>query len=161
MTGGFINRGSTLPSFYRGRYFGADFYGGVYSVGLVTDAAGEGHVVDVMDHAAELGTPRLITTFGRGLDGELYFASLIGGCIYKIVPDTPDLPAPPSLSTNVTGSTVTLSFQSGAGGGPVLAYQLEAGSSPGAADLMIAQTLGTEMSIQMCRRANTTSACEG
>jgi glucose/arabinose dehydrogenase len=145
VTGGFMYRGSTLSSFYRGRYFVADFYGAVYSAGLVTDAAGEGHVVDVMDHAAELGMPRLITTFGRGLDGELYFASLVGGSIYKIVPDTPDLPAPPSLTTNVTGSTVTLSWQSGAGGGPVLAYQLEAGSAPGAADLMIAQSLGTEL----------------
>jgi hypothetical protein len=147
VTGGFMYRGSTLPSFYRGRYFVADFYRAVYSLNLVTDAADEGHVVDVLDHAAELGNPRLITTFGRGLDGELYFASLIGGSIYKIVPDTPDLPAPPSLTTTVTGSTVTLSWQSGVGGGPVLTYQLEAGSSPGAADLMIAETTGTELSV--------------
>ena len=143
VTGGFVYRGSTLAWLYRGRYFVADFFGAFYSVGLRRDAAGEGQVADVMDHAAELGNPRLITTFGRGLDGELYFASLVGGSIYKIVPDTPELPAAPSLMTNVTGSTVTLSWQSGAGGGPVLAYQLEAGSSPFAAELMITQTTGT------------------
>ena len=147
VTGGFMYRGSALPSVYRGRYFVADFYGAVYSVGLATDPAGEGHVLDVMDHAAELGNPRLITTFGRGLDGELYFASLVGGSVYKIVPDTPDLPAPPTLTTNVSGSTVMLSWQPGIGGGPVLAYQLEAGSSAGTADLMIAHPIGTELAV--------------
>jgi glucose/arabinose dehydrogenase len=144
VTGGFVYRGSTLASLYRGRYFVADFFGAFYSVGLARDAAGEGHVVDFMDHAAELGRPPLITTFGRGLDGELYFASLRGR-IYKIVPDTPALPAPPSLTTSVAGSTVALSWQMGAGGGPVLTYQLEAGSSPGAADLMIEETTATEL----------------
>ena len=143
VTGGFVYRGSTLPSLYRARYFVADFYRGVYSLGLDTDSAGEGYVTDVLDHSAELGHPRLITTFGRGLDGELYFSSLVGGRIYKIVPDTPELPGPPSLTTSVNGSTVSLSWQSSASGGPVLAYQMEAGSSPGAADLMVAQTTGT------------------
>jgi glucose/arabinose dehydrogenase len=143
VTGGFVYRGSTLEPLYRGRYFVADFYLGVYSLGLVTDSAGEGHMDDVMDHSAELGHPRFITTFGRGLDGELYFSSLIGGRIYKIVPDTPELPGPPSLATSVNGSTVSLSWQSSAGGGPVLGYQMEAGSSPGAADLMITQTTAT------------------
>jgi glucose/arabinose dehydrogenase len=144
VTGGFVYRGSTLASLYRGRYFVADLFGAFYSVGLARDAAGEGHVTDVMDHATELGSPQLITTFGRGLDGELYFATLIGR-IYKIVPDTPALPAAPSLTTSVSGSTVSLSWQGGAGGGPVLTYQLEAGSSPGAADLMIVETTGTEL----------------
>jgi len=143
VTGGFVYRGTTLASVYRGRYFVADFFGGVYSLGLATDAAGEGRVVDVMDHSAELGNPRLITTFGRGLDGELYFTSLIGGRVYKIVPDTPALPAPPSFATSVSGSTVTLAWQPGAGGGHVLSYQLEAGSAPGAADLMVTETRGT------------------
>jgi glucose/arabinose dehydrogenase len=149
VTGGFVYRGTTLASVYRGRYFVADFFGGVYSLGLATDAAGEGRVVDVMDHSAELGNPRLITTFGRGLDGELYFATLIGGSstpagrIMRIVPDTPELPAPPSFTTSVNGSTVSLSWQRGAGGGPVLAYQLEAGSASGASNLMVTQTTGT------------------
>jgi glucose/arabinose dehydrogenase len=147
VTGGFVYRGSTLASLYQGRYFVADFYGAFYSVRFGVDAAGEGHVSDVIDHAAELGRPRLITTFGRGLDGELYFASLAGGSIYKIVPATPELPAPPSLTTSVTGTTVALSWQPGSAGGPVLSYQLEAGSSPGAADLMIVETTGTELSV--------------
>jgi glucose/arabinose dehydrogenase len=148
VTGGFVYRGSTLPSVYRGRYFVADFFGAFYSVGLATDAAGEGKVIDVMDHAAELGNPQLVTTFGRGFDGELYFASLVGGRIYKIVPDPPAPPAPPSLTISVSGSTVALSWQSGADGGPVLTYQLEAGSSPGAADLMITETTGTELVVR-------------
>lgn len=143
VTGGYVYRGSALPSFYRGRYFVADFFGGVYSVGLSIDAAGEARVADVLVHSAELGDPRLIATFGRGLDGELYFSTFIGGRILKIVPDTPPLPAAPEdFAAAVSGSTVTLDWQPGTGGGPVLSYQLEAGSAPGLADLLVDDVQG-------------------
>lgn len=143
VTGGFVYRGSALPSYYRGRYFVADFFGGVYSVGLTIDTAGEARVADVLIHSDELGNPRLIATFGRGLDGELYFSTFVGGRVFKIVPDTPPLPAPPeNFATTVNGPTVTLGWQPGAGGGPVLSYQLEAGSGPGLADLLVTEVRG-------------------
>ena len=141
VTGGFVYRGSALPPEYRGRYFVADFYGRVFSLGLTLDPGGEARVADVLEHTSELGNPSLIPTFGRGLDGELYFSSFGGGRILKIVPDVPvTLPVSPTgLTSIVNGSAVTLSWQPGSGGGPVAAYQLEVGSVPGAADLLVSQ----------------------
>ncbi len=143
VTGGYVYRGGALPSTYRGRYFMADFFGRVFSLGLTLDGNGEGHVADVLEHTSELGNPSLIPTFGRGLDGELYFASFTSGSIFKIVADGALLPptAPTGLSSSVSGSTVTLSWQPGQGGGVVASYQLEAGSQPGASDLVVTQTL--------------------
>jgi len=59
-----------------------------------------------------------------------------------IAPDPP-LPAPPTgFITQVSGSTVNLSWEPGVGGGPVLSYQLEAGSAPGLADLLVTDVGG-------------------
>lgn len=142
VTGGYVYRGSALHSAYRGRYFVADFFGGIYSLGLAIDAGGEARVADVMDHTLELGSPWGIATFGRGLAGELYFSTFIGGRIFKIVPDTPDLPlSPERFTSRVDGSTVSLAWQPSAGGGPVLGYQLEVGSASGLTDLLVIDTL--------------------
>jgi hypothetical protein len=161
VTGGYVYRGAALPALYRGRYFLADYFGGIYSLGLAIDANGEARVADVLDHSVELGSPRQIPTFGRGLDGELYFTSFsTPGCsappppapnpcgrVLKIVPDTSSTPpAPPSgLTRSGVGSTVILSWQPGQGGGPVTGYQLEAGSLPGASNLVVTQTLSTTL----------------
>ena len=141
MTGGYVYRGSALPLEYRGRYFLADFYGRMFSVGLAIGGNGEASVVDPIDHTVELGNPDLIPTFGRGLDGELYFASFDGN-IYKIVPNVIAAPpAPPTgLSSVVNGSAVSLSWQPGVGGGAVSHYQLEVGSVSGGFDLLRTQT---------------------
>lgn len=148
VTGGYVYRGTQLMSLYRGRYFLADFFGGVYSVGLTFDVQGEASVADVLDHTSELGNPRLVPTFGRGLDGELYFSSFVGGSIYRIVPDTPPLPAPPSPFTGqVAASTLTLSWQPGASGGPIVGYRLEAGSQPGSADLAVLEMLTSGLTV--------------
>src|SRR6185503_1262939 len=121
VTGGYVYRGKALHSAYRGRYFVADYFGGVYSLGLALDGSGEARVVDVMDHTLELGAPRFLATFGRGLDGELYFSSFPGGRIFKIVSDTPPLPAAPEgLTSRVDGGSVSLEWQPSPGGGPVL-----------------------------------------
>lgn len=142
VTGGYVYRGSALPAMFRGRYFVADFFGGVYSLGLSIDGAGQAHVANVLDHTSELGAPYLVPTFGRDLDGELYFSSFVGGRIYKIVVDPAALPTPPTgLSAGVAGSTVSLSWQPGQGGAPVTSYQLEVGSQSGAVDLLITETL--------------------
>ncbi len=41
VTGGFVYRGRSLGSQYRGRYFFADYFGRVWSLGLALDANGE------------------------------------------------------------------------------------------------------------------------
>ena len=146
VTGGYVYRGTALHRTYRGRYFVADFFGGIYSLGLALDVNGEARVADVMDHSHELGSRFLIPTFGRGLDGELYFSSFRGGRIFKIVADTPALPVPPeSFTADVDGNTVSLAWQPSSSGGPVLGYQLEAGSASGQADLLVTETRSSAM----------------
>jgi glucose/arabinose dehydrogenase len=148
VTGGFVYRGAALPPSFVGRYFAADFFGGMYSVGLAIDGQGEASVTDVIDHSAELGHPMFVPTFGRGLDGELYFASFIGGSIYKIVPDPARVPgAPENLSSEVDGRKVSLTWHEGAGSVPAVSYLLEAGSRPTAADLLVAPIGDTDTSV--------------
>jgi glucose/arabinose dehydrogenase len=138
VTGGYVYRGTGLHEFYRGRYFVADFFGGVYSLGLTIDGNGEAHVANVADHTQELDAPFLVATFGRDLAGELYFSSFVGGRIFKIVADTAAIPEPPnSLTSSVAGGTVSLAWQPSANGGRVLGYRLEAGSTSGASNLLV------------------------
>jgi glucose/arabinose dehydrogenase len=159
VTGGFVYRGSVLPSIYRGRYFLADYFGGIYSLGLAIDGNGEARLANVLDHTAELRVPassgqmgnaRFVPTFGRDLNGELYFTTFLGGpscpspCgrLFKIVPDTTAVPAPPAnLTAQITDATVALGWQPGTGGGPTFGYQLEAGSTSGASDILVAEQL--------------------
>jgi glucose/arabinose dehydrogenase len=137
VTGGFVYRGTALPERYRGRYFVADYFGKVFSLGLATNPTGA-QVTDVLDHSAELGSPRLISTFGRGSDGELYFTSFIGGRVMKIVTSPPEPPSPPENGlSEVSGSTVRISWQNGATGGSPTSFILEAGSQSGASNLLV------------------------
>jgi glucose/arabinose dehydrogenase len=138
VTGGFVYRGTGLPTNYRGRYFVADYFGGVYSLGLSIDQNGEARVADVLDHTQELGDPFLVATFGRDLAGELYFSSFIGGTIYKIVTAPAEVPgSPQNLTSSVAGSTVAISWQPSSTGGATMGYRLEAGSVSGASDLLV------------------------
>jgi glucose/arabinose dehydrogenase len=99
VTGGFVYRGSSLPSPYVGRYFFADYGSGrVWSLGLSVDAdTGEATRVDEVEHTDEFGgaLPGL-SSFGRDPFGELYIVT-INGEIYRIVSDEPSvlLPAGP------------------------------------------------------------------
>lgn len=148
VTGGYVYRGTALPAAYRGRYFFADFGSGrVFSLGLVLDANGEARVADYIEHTGELGNPSTVSTFGRGLDGELYFASF-NGSIYRITSNTPGAPAAPvNLRASVSGSSVTLSWNPGPGVAPVLGYQVEAGVQPGQSTTVVAQTTGTTLAV--------------
>ena len=78
VTGGFVYRGSAIPSL-AGRYVFADFGSGrVWA--LADDGAG-GYTAEQLfdsDHG--------ISTFGQGTDGEIYYADLFGGRIYKLAP---------------------------------------------------------------------------
>jgi hypothetical protein len=71
----------------------------------------------------------------------LYFSSFSGGRILKIVADPAAMPArPEALTADVQGGRVALSWYPGAGGAPLLGYQLEAGSRAGASDLLVSET---------------------
>jgi glucose/arabinose dehydrogenase len=148
VTGGMVYRGSALAPVYRGRYFFGDSSSGrIFSLELSIDAAGEASVVSTLEHTTELGTPESVVSFGRDLSGELYFVSLTGR-VYKIVPDPsqapPGAPATPvNLRVSVTGSTASLSWQPGAGGGALTSYQVEVGSEAGASNLAVAHTSST------------------
>ncbi len=148
--GGYVYRGSRLPAAYRGRYFFADTgTGRIFSLGLAIGATGEATVVDTAEHTNELSNSCCVVSLGRGVDGELYLATY-GGTILKIVSDGPPPPAPPALPAppanlgfSVNGSTVTLGWQAGAGGGTPSTYQIEVGSAPNESDLLIAHTAST------------------
>ena len=97
ITGGFVYRGSALPSM-RGRYFFADYVQGrVFSIGLTIDpSTGEATASARTDHTAELGGgPVLgnISSFGIDSRGELYVVNHTGGTIVQI---TGGKPAPPT-----------------------------------------------------------------
>lgn len=145
VTGGYVYRGTALGASYRGRYFAADFVQGhIWSVGLTVRAGEEAAATDVADHSRELGHPASISTFGRDLAGELYFASFNGN-IYKIVLDA-RLPGPPTgLTQAVNGSRVSLSWQAGQGAGATSGYQLEVGSAAGASNVLVAYTTSTSV----------------
>ena len=92
MTGGFVYRGRSLGNEYRGRYFFADYFGRVWSLGLALDSNGEARVTGVIEHTTELGGPSVlgnISSFGADLDGELYIVSHTRGVVLRLVGELP------------------------------------------------------------------------
>lgn len=154
VTGGYVYRGSGLPPRYRGRYFVADFFGRVFSIGLTFGPTGEASVADYIEHTMELGNPIFIPTFGRDLNGELYIATFGGGTggtgrVLKIVATPGDPPEPPpSLTHQVDGSTVSLAWQPSPTGGSVQGYRIEVGSRSGLVDLLAMDTTLTSFVAQ-------------
>ena len=146
VTGGYVYRGGALPPRYRGRYFMADFFGRVFSLGLAIGPTGEASVSDYLEHTTELGNPNFIPTFGRDLDGELYIATFGGGAggtgrVLKIVATRADAPEPPpSLTSRVEGTTVNLAWQPAPAGSAVQGYRIEVGSRSGLVDLLTMDT---------------------
>lgn len=138
VTGGFVYRGMQLPAAYRGRYFVADSSTSmVASVGIaVNPATREGALSDAADHTAELGgSLGGVVSLGRDRHGELYLVTFAGR-ILKIV--AADAPGPPSgLQATVSGGTVAFTWSPPVGGPAPTGYHLEAGSSPGAANLAV------------------------
>jgi glucose/arabinose dehydrogenase len=82
VTGGIVYRGQALGSFFRGRYFFADYVRGrVWSAGLILDASGEARVGSIIEHTSELGgSPVLgnISSFGTDADGEMFIVNYAG-----------------------------------------------------------------------------------
>ncbi len=102
ITGGYVYRGSALPSTYRGRYFFADFVAArVWSMALTVDpGTGGASVSDLVEHTSELGGSAQIgnvSSFGVDAGGELYLVSYSRGAVLKIIGP----PAPPSAPTGL------------------------------------------------------------
>ena len=149
VTGGYVYRGTALPPAFRGRYFFADFITSrVWSLGLsLHPTTGEATASNVIDHTNELGDLGGVASFGRDRDGELYLLTFTGR-VLKIVPQSGPAPnAPEGFSAVVSGSTVTVSWRPPSSGTLPSAYQLEAGSVAGGADLAIVQTAGPQTSL--------------
>lgn len=140
ITGGYVYRGSALPPSFRGRYFVADFSSGrIFSVGLgLTPGTGEATALEAIEHTAELGGDALgnISSFAEDRSGELYLVQ-IGGIVFKIGANPALLPgAPGSFTSQVSGSTVQLSWQPPAG--PAAAsYRLEVGAAATASNILV------------------------
>ena len=98
--GGYVYRGSQLPSSYLGRYFFGDFGTGlVMSMGLTYSGAGEASSTGVIDHTAELGggaQTGQIASIDVDANGELYLVDFRGS-IRRIESATP-------LTLSITGS---------------------------------------------------------
>jgi glucose/arabinose dehydrogenase len=88
VVGGYVYRGTVLPSTYRGRYFWADYVSGrVWSMALSLDGGGEATASDVTEHTTELGGTSAcgnISSFGRDSAGELYLVCHGNGSIRRI-----------------------------------------------------------------------------
>jgi glucose/arabinose dehydrogenase len=101
ITGGFVYRGSALPSSFRGRYFFADYVQGrVWSVALtINPSTGEATASGLTDHTADLGGSAVIgniSSFGLDAAGELYVVNHTGGTIVQVIASVP-----PSAPTNL------------------------------------------------------------
>ena len=105
ITGGYVYRGANLGAFFRGRYFFADLYGKVWSIGLVIDGAGEATAApgSLIEHTATLDPLAVgfITTFGEDSRGEIYLVTITGR-IFRLVLE---LTANGNFSSGMTGWT--------------------------------------------------------
>ncbi|MCC7126576.1 MAG: PQQ-dependent sugar dehydrogenase [Acidobacteria bacterium] len=135
ITGGYVYRGTGLPAAYRGRYFVADYVSQIVgSIGFsVNGTTGEAAFVNAIDHTAELGSPGRVTSFGRDLQGELYLVTSNGRVLKLVAAEQPE--APVGLSALVSGRTVALEWTAPPAGVVPTGYRLEAGSTPGGANL--------------------------
>ena len=97
VTGGYVYRGSALPSGYRGRYFFADFVRGrVWSLALAVGPTGEAQASDLREHTAALSASAplgTISAFGVDADGELWIVGYSAGTIFRVASAGP---APPT-----------------------------------------------------------------
>lgn len=91
--GGFVYRGTALPSTYRGRYFFADYATPrVFSLTLSIGGTGEATVTAVTEHTSELGGGSALgnmSAFGIDSNGELYIVSHSRGEIRRVISAAP------------------------------------------------------------------------
>lgn len=150
VTGGYVYRGSQLPTQYRGRYFFADYVSSrVWSMGLVIGGNGEATVADVIEHTADLGGASAlggIASFGRDLQGEVYLATFAGR-VLRIVSGAGAPNPPTNLQAVLTGQAALITWTPPAAGAVPQAYQLEAGSSRDLANLGVFQLPPTQAAL--------------
>lgn len=143
--GGFVYRGTALPTRYHGRYFFADYSTGrIWSLMWSPDpVTGEAVVSAVDEHTDELGgrLPNIVS-FARDRVGELYVLTQAGD-IRKIVANRAAPNAPLDFQATVSGTTVTLRWKAPTDGPAPVAYRLQAGSGSDAADIAVL-TLGAD-----------------
>jgi glucose/arabinose dehydrogenase len=88
VVGGYVYRGTAMPSTYRGRYFWADFVSGrIWSMALNIGGGGEATASNVTEHTTELGGTSAcgnVSSFGLDSVGELYLVCYGNGTIRKI-----------------------------------------------------------------------------
>ncbi len=99
VTGGYVYRGASLGSAFRGRYFFADYVSArVWSIGLQIDADGEASAASLVEHTSELGGASIgnISSFAVDADGELYLV-IHSGTIRRILGPPAAPPAPTGL----------------------------------------------------------------
>ena len=94
VTGGIVYRGQSLGSSQRGRYFFADYFGRVWSLGLTIGGNGEAQAANIVEHTQQLGGAAVlgnISSFGTDQDNELYIVSHTRGVVLRLagVPPTP------------------------------------------------------------------------
>lgn len=148
VTGGYVYRGSALPSVFRGRYFVGDWASGlVGSVGLTINASTrEATIVDAIDHTAALGGDALgqVSSFAEDLSGELYILRYDSpGAVYKIVSGCSAPSVPANLNRSVSGNFVSLTWSPAPGAS---GYVLEVGLSSGGVTLSLPLGAGTSVS---------------
>jgi glucose/arabinose dehydrogenase len=95
ITGGYVYRGTSLGTAFRGRYFFADFVAGkIWSIALtVSPTTGFATASDLREHTADL-TPGNVSSFGVDASGELYFLDYTNGAVVRILPAAPPAQAP-------------------------------------------------------------------
>jgi glucose/arabinose dehydrogenase len=99
VTGGFVYRGSAIPS-VQGHYFYSDFCKGNLSSFRFSD----GGASDFREWTESIGvTFSNVSSFGQDHDGELYVLSYSDGKVYKLVPDPSAVP-----SMSLTSSLILL-----------------------------------------------------
>ena len=79
VTGGYVYRGSAIPSLY-GRYLFSDYCSGEI---WMAERGAEGSLWEM---TSLLQTGMQISSFGEDNEGELYVTDIGGGGVYKIVP---------------------------------------------------------------------------
>lgn len=88
VTGGYVYRGSRLPSRFRGRYFFADFVRGRVWSFTVVEGGGDAQAQNLQEHTATLGAAQplgTISSFGLDADGELLIVAYGRGAVLRVV----------------------------------------------------------------------------
>ncbi len=86
--GGYVYRGQSLDTFYRGRYFFADIIKNlIWSAGLSIGGNGEATVTDILEHTGQIGGGP-VSAFGTDSTGELYVV-YYSGRIARVQPAAP------------------------------------------------------------------------